>query len=316
MVRIFELVKKAARSDANILIVGESGTGKELIARAVHANSPRVSQPFVPVDCASLPGELLESELFGHEKGAFTGAIKTKPGLIETAHRGTLFLDEIGEIPLVLQSKLLRAIQERQVRRVGATSLVDVDVRIVSATNRDLRESVTRGQFREDLYYRVNVIAIPLPPLRDRAGDVTLLAHAFLKKFGRDRVTRFEDEALAALEAYAWPGNVRELQNVVERGCALADGDVVKRRDLPEYVVARQALRSAAAASGAEVDPRGAALQGVPLAEARERWMAVLEGTYLRDLLDRHDGNISAAAKAAGIDRKTFHRLVSKHQIR
>ena len=316
MVRIFELVKKAARSDANILIVGESGTGKELIARAVHANSPRVSGPFVPVDCASLPEPLLESELFGHEKGAFTGAIKTKPGLIEMAHRGTLFLDEIGDIAPALQSKLLRAIQERQVRRVGATSLVDVDVRIVSATNRDLRDALARGQFREDLYYRINVIAIPLPPLRERAGDVTLLAHAFLKKFGGDRITGFDDETLAALEAYAWPGNVRELQNVVERACALADADVVKRRDLPEYVVARESLRSAASPAGAEVDPRGAAMQGVPLTEARERWMAVLEGTYLRDLLDRHGGNISAAAKTAGVDRKTFHRLVSKHQIR
>jgi DNA-binding NtrC family response regulator len=316
MARIFELVKKAARSEANILVVGESGTGKELIARAVHANSPRVSQPFVPVDCASLPEQLLESELFGHEKGAFTGAIKSKPGLIEMAHRGTLFLDEIGEIPLALQSKLLRAIQERQVRRVGATSLVNVDVRIVSATNRDLREGAARGQFREDLYYRINVITIALPPLRERAGDVTLLAHAFLKKFGLDRIAGFDDEALATLEAYPWPGNVRELQNVVERACALADGDVIRRRDLPEYVVAREGLRSVAAPAGSDVDPRQAAMQGVPLAEARERWMGVLEGTYLRDLLDRHDGNISAAAKTAGIDRKTFHRLVSKHHIR
>ena len=316
MTRVFELVKKAARSDANILIGGESGTGKELIARAVHANSPRVSQPFVPVDCASLPEQLLESELFGHEKGAFTGAIKTKPGLIEMAHRGTLFLDEIGEMPLALQSKLLRTIQERQVRRVGATSLVDVDVRIVSATNRDLRESAARGEFREDLYYRINVIAISLPPLRERAGDVTLLAHAFLKKFGQGRMTSFDDDALAALEAYGWPGNVRELQNVVERACALADGDVVKRRDLPEYVTGRASVRAATASGTPEVDPRQAAVQGVPLAEARERWMAVLEATYLRDVLDRHDGNVSAAAKAAGIDRKTFHRLAAKHQIR
>src|SRR5262245_20542101 len=280
MGRIFELVRKAARSDANILIVGESGTGKELIARAVHANSPRVSQPFVPVDCASLPEQLLESELFGHEKGAFTGAIKTKPGLIETAHRGTLFLDEIGEMPLGLQSKLLRTIQERQVRRVGATSLVDVDVRIVSATNRDLRDAAARGQFREDLYYRINVIVIALPPLRARAGDVTLLAHAFLKKFGGDRVSGLDDDALAALEAYAWPGNVRELQNVVERACALVDGDVVKRRDLPEYVLAREGVRSSGPAPAGDVDPRGAAMQGVPLVEARERWMAVLEGAY------------------------------------
>ena len=316
MTRVFELVKKAARSEANILVLGESGTGKELIARAVHANSPRAAQPFVPVDCASLPEQLLESELFGHEKGAFTGAIKTKPGLIEVAHRGTLFLDEIGDIPMGLQSKLLRTIQERQVRRVGATSLINVDVRVVSATNRDLREAVTRGQFREDLYYRVNVIAIPLPPLRERAGDVTLLAHAFLKKFGQGRVTSFEDEALAALEAYPWPGNVRELQNVVERACALADAEVIKRRDLPDYVLARESLRATTPAGAAGVDPRLAETESLPLTEARERWMAVLESNYLRDLLDRHGGNVSAAAKAAGIDRKTFHRLVSKHHIR
>jgi transcriptional regulator with PAS, ATPase and Fis domain len=267
------------------------------------------------VDCASLPEQLLESELFGHEKGAFTGAIKSKTGLIETAHRGTLFLDEIGEIPLALQSKLLRAIQERQVRRVGATSLVNVDVRFVAATNRDLRQRVADGQFREDLFYRINVIAIALPPLRQRTGDVTLLAHAFLKKFGGGRIAGFDDEALETMEAYAWPGNVRELQNVVERACALADAELVRRRDLPDYVLAGGPARVAPAA-GAGSDARLAGTEGLPLTEARERWMAVLEGNYLRDLLDRHDGNISAAAKAAGIDRKTFHRLVSKHQIR
>ena len=316
MTKVFELVRKAARSDANILVLGESGTGKELIARAVHANSPRAAQAFVPVDCASLPEQLLESELFGHEKVAFTGAVKTKPGLIETAHRGTLFLDEIGEIPLGLQSKLLRAIQERQVRRVGATSFINVDVRVVSATNRDLREAVAKGQLRGELYYRVNVIAIPLPPLRERAGDVTLLAHAFLKKYGHGRISGFDDETLAALEAYAWPGNVRELQNVVERACALADGDVVRRRDLPDYVLAREGLRATGDGGAAGVDSRLASTEGLSLTEARERWLTVLEGNYLRDLLDRHDGNISAAPKAAGIDRKTFHRLVTKHQIR
>ena len=316
MTQVFELVKKAARSEANILVLGESGTGKELIARAVHANSPRASQPFIPVDCASLPEQLLESELFGHEKGAFTGAIKTKPGLIEMAHRGTLFLDEIGDIALGLQSKLLRTIQERQVRRVGATSFINVDVRVVSATNRDLREAVTRGQFREDLYYRVNVIALPLPPLRERAGDVTLLAHAFLKKYGHGRITGFEDDTLAALEAYAWPGNVRELQNIVERACALADGDLIRRRDLPDYVLARESLRTATSAGAGDADPRLTSTDGLSLTEARDRWLTVLEANYLRDLLDRHDGNISAAAKTAGIDRKTFHRLVVKHRIR
>jgi DNA-binding NtrC family response regulator len=316
MARIFELVKKAARSEANILILGESGTGKELIARAIHANSPRAAQAFVPVDCASLPENLLESELFGHEKGAFTGAIRSKPGLIETAHRGTLFLDEIGDLPPALQSKLLRATQERQIRRVGGTTQVDVDVRIVSATNRNLRDVVTRGQFREELYYRINVIAIELPPLRERAGDIPLLAHAFLKRYGQGRVTRIADEAMTALEAYPWPGNVRELQNVIERACALADDDSVRRRDLADYVVAGGTRQAGFPEQGAATPAALGTAAGRTLQEARDTWMQSLESAYLRDLLDRHGGNVSAAAKAAGIDRKTFHRLASKYGIR
>jgi DNA-binding NtrC family response regulator len=311
MAQVFELVRKAARSEANILIQGESGTGKELIARAVHANSPRAAEAFVPVDCASLPENLLESELFGHEKGAFTGAIRGKPGLMEVAAGGTLFLDEIGELPLGLQSKLLRALQERQIRRVGGTALVDVDVRVVSATNRDLRESVARGQFREELYYRVNVIEIPLPPLRERAGDVRLLAHAFLTRYGGERVRGFDETALAALEAYQWPGNVRELQNVIERACALAEGTVVTPGDLPDHVVHGARVTAATNVQRIDVRPGAGGLK-----EAKEQWMAVLEASYLRDLLDRHGGNVSAAAKAAGIDRKTFHRLINKHGIK
>ena len=201
----------------------------------------------MPVDCASLPEHLLESELFGHERGAFTGADRTKPGLIEAAHRGTLFLDEIAELPSTLQVKLLRALQERQIRRVGGTALVDVDVRLVSATNRDLADAIAKGQFREELYYRVNVIAIRLPPLRERTGDVKLLALAFLKRYGEGRIAGIDDAAMAALEAYRWPGNVRELQNVVERACALAEGKTITPRDLPDNVLA--AARSDASAS-------------------------------------------------------------------
>ena len=313
MSRVFELLRKAARSEANILVLGESGTGKELVARAIHANSPRAAQPFVPVDCASLPEHLLESELFGHEKGAFTGAVRSKPGLMEVAHRGTLFLDEIAEMPVGLQVKLLRALQERQIRRVGGTALVDVDVRVVSATNRDLRETTVKGQFREELYYRVNVIAIQLPPLRERAGDVRLLARAFLRRYGQDRIRGIDDDAMAALERYRWPGNVRELQNVIERACALADGETVTRGDLPEHVLGT--VVAAPAAPGAPAASPDTSTD-LPLKDAKERWMAVLEASYLRELLERHDGNISAAAKAAGIDRKTFHRLVNKHQLR
>ncbi len=321
MAQVFELVKKAARSEANILVLGESGTGKELIARAIHANSPRAAGPFVPVDCASLPEQLLESELFGHEKGAFTGAVRTKTGLVEAAHRGTLFLDEIGDLPATLQVKLLRALQERQIRRVGGTGLVDVDVRVVSATNRNLTEAIAKGQFREELYYRINVIAIRLPPLRERAGDVRLLAQAFLKRFGHGRVTGLDEAASNALERYRWPGNVRELQNVIERACALTDGPMITVKDLPDHVL--RPATPVAVASTSEAQGESAALPAevtagsdLTLREAKDRWLQVLEVSYLRDLLARHDGNVSSAAKAAGIDRKTFHRLINKYDIR
>jgi transcriptional regulator with PAS, ATPase and Fis domain len=272
----------------------------------------------VPVDCASLPEQLLESELFGHEKGAFTGAVRTKTGLVEAAHRGTLFLDEIGDLPASLQVKLLRALQERQIRRVGGTGLVDVDVRVVSATNRNLAEAIAKGQFREELYYRINVIAIRLPVLRDRAGDVRLLAHTFLKRYGQERVTGLDEPAAEALERYPWPGNVRELQNVIERACALADGPKVTVKDLPEHVLHAGARPAAAEAvlPGAGPGPELASGADLTLKAAKEQWLQVLEVSYLRDLLARHDGNVSSAAKAAGIDRKTFHRLINKYDLR
>jgi DNA-binding NtrC family response regulator len=307
MEAVFDLVRKAARSDANILIQGESGTGKELIARAIHAQSARAAEVFVPVDCAALPDALLESELFGHERGAFTGADRTKPGMIEVADRGTLFLDEIGELPQALQSKLLRALQERQIRRVGGTKFLNVDIRLVSATNRDAAELVRKGEFRDDLFYRVNVITIALPPLRERAGDVGLLAHHFLRRYGRNRehpLEGIDPEALARLETYAWPGNVRELQNVIERACALTDGPTIRVRDLPDHVRGRG--RPAPTIPGKDL----------PLAQAREAWLQAFAQGYLTDLLRRHGGNISQAAKTAGVDRKTLHRLLAKHGIK
>jgi DNA-binding NtrC family response regulator len=199
---------------------------------------------------------------------------------------------------------------------VGSTSLVDVDVRFVSATNRDLRDAIARGQFREELYYRVNVIAIRLPPLRERVGDVKLLALAFLKKYGEGRIAGIEDAAMAALEAHPWPGNVRELQNVIERACALAEDKTITHRDLPDNVLAPMAAGRGSLPSGPDLSGGPDAGADLPLKDAKARWMEVLEGTYLRDLLARHDGNISSAAKAAGIDRKTFHRLVNKYQLR
>ncbi len=307
MQSVLELVRKAARSDANILIQGESGTGKELVARAIHANSPRAAEVFVPVDCAALPEQLLESELFGHERGAFTGAERTKPGMFEVADRGTLLLDEVGELPLGLQAKLLRALQEREIRRVGGTKLIPVDVRLVSATNRDLGESVSKREFREDLFYRVNVILIALPPLRDRTGDVPLLAYHFLGRYGRNRERPLEGldaDALALLEAYTWPGNIRELQNVIERACALADGPTLRLRDLPDHIRGRG--RPGPAVPG----------KRLPLRQARERWLRVFTQEYLLDLLRDHGGNISQAAKTAGVDRKTLHRLLSRFDIK
>jgi DNA-binding NtrC family response regulator len=235
---------------------------------------------------------------------------------MEVASGGTLFLDEIGELPVGLQVKLLRALQERQIRRVGGTSLIDVDVRVVSATNRNLRDAVLKGQFREELFYRVNVIAVELPPLRERAGDVKLLAHVFLKRYGQGRMTGFDDAAMGALEAYAWPGNVRELQNVIERACALTEGPTISPADWPDHVSkgGRGPLATAAAtpAGGGDLTLP----PGLGLKEAKERWMGTLEAKYLRDLLEHHSGNVSAAAKAAGIDRKTFHRLINKHNLR
>jgi DNA-binding NtrC family response regulator len=306
-----DLVRKAARSDANMLVLGESGTGKELVARAIHANSPRAAGPFVPVDCASLPEHLLESELFGHEKGAFTGATAAKPGLIETAHRGTLFLDEIGELPQALQVKLLRALQERQIRRVGGTRQIDVDIRVVCATNRDLQALVKASKFREDLYYRINVIDIALPPLRERQDDIELLATSFLRKYarrGEAALKGFEPEAMVALEMYPWPGNVRELQNVIERACALAEGEMITLADLPMH------LRTVGPLP--EYPPPVGVTSRLTLKEAKERWVGELEAAYVADLLRREGGNVSQAARKAGIDRKTLHRLLNKHSIR
>jgi putative PEP-CTERM system response regulator len=307
MLQVFEVIKKVARSEANVLIVGESGTGKELVARSIHVNSARVAKPFVPVDCASLPENLLESELFGHEKGAFTGAHMTRPGLFEYANGGTVFLDEVGDLGGNLQAKLLRVLQERQIRRVGGNRLIPVDVRVISATNRDLEEVVKRAEFREDLFYRLNVISIPLPPLRERKGDVPLIAHHYLRKYvasSGKRITGIAPETLALLESHRWPGNVRELQNVIERAVVLAEHEGLLPEDLPEHIRVREA-----GAVAAESRP------DLPMKRAKDEWTRTFEKEYLRSLLRRHQGNISQAARAAGVDRKTIHRLLKKHGL-
>ncbi len=306
MIQVFDLIKKVAASEANILIVGESGTGKELIARCIHANSPRASRAFVPVDCASLPEHLLESELFGHEKGAFTGALAMRRGLFEDADGGTSFLDEVGDIPLPLQAKLLRVLQERQVRRVGGNRFLDVDVRVISATHQDLAQMVQEGRFREDLYYRLNVISLPLPPLRERPGDIPLLAYHFLRRYAAQsgkEVKGIASATLELLEAYPWPGNVRELQNVMERAVVLAEGDMISPAEVPANLRLPQKAPTAAVADH------------LSLKKAKRHWVEAFEREYLMALLRKHQGNISQAAKTAGVDRKTVHRLIKRYRI-
>ncbi len=237
MQKVFEIVEKVADTDSTILILGESGTGKELIAKAIHYNSYRRERPFVPVNCAAIPSELLESELFGHEKGAFTNAIRTRVGRFELANGGTVFLDEIGDMNPLLQSKLLRVLQERQFERVGGVKTIKTDIRVIAATHQDLKMAVQQKKFREDLYYRLNVIPIRIPPLRERKTDIPLLAHHFLDYFNRSkkkRIRAISDEAMESLMGYDWPGNVRELENTIERVVILIDHDLITPQDLPE----------------------------------------------------------------------------------
>jgi two-component system response regulator PilR (NtrC family) len=245
---MIKLILRIASSQTNVLIIGESGTGKELVARMIHDSGPLKGKPFIPVNCGAIPENLIESEMFGHKRGSFTGAVSDKPGLFEAANGGTLFLDEVGELPVALQVKLLRAIQERVFRRVGGNEDIRVEVRIIAATNRDLEAAVAKGTFREDLYYRLNVLLIRTPPLRERKGDVKILAENFWKRFSEKsakKITGIEPAAMAALEAYPWPGNVRELENVIERAITLENHELITFDVLPSNVraVARQAPR-------------------------------------------------------------------------
>ncbi len=298
MQAVFDLIKRVADSPTNVLITGESGTGKELVAKAIHYNSDRKDAPFIPVNCAAIPEQLLESELFGHMRGAFTDAKFDKRGLFEEAQKGTLFLDEISELPLMLQAKLLRAIQEREIRRVGANKPIPVDVRIIAATNLNLGEEVKAKRFRDDLYYRLNVIELKLPPLRDRREDIPLLVEAFLKKCGESRgkdVKGVSEAALAMLMDYAWPGNVRELENVVERAVTLSRGEKISADDLPPAV------------QGARGDRR-------VLDEAAEKTLPLheIEKEYIKKILEKMGGNKYQAAHALGIDRKTLYRKLGE----
>jgi DNA-binding NtrC family response regulator len=312
MQKLFALVHRVAPTDANVLISGESGTGKELIAKALHLLSRRAGRPFIAVNCAAFPEHLLESELFGHEKGAFTGADVAKRGLMEAASGGTFFLDEIAEMSQELQAKLLRVLQERHVRRVGGEAEIPIDIRVLAATNRDPEAAVEAGLLRQDLFFRLNVVPLRVPPLRERPEDIPVLARHFLRQFAERyernaaEPLRLEPEALARLTAYDWPGNVRELQNAMERVASLAlPGDEIRAADLPGEV--RRATPVAEALAAVDTSQ--------PFHDAKQEAVEFFERIYLERLLERHGGNISRAAREAGIDRKTIHRLVKKHRL-
>jgi DNA-binding NtrC family response regulator len=326
MRRLFALLAKAAPTEATILLSGETGTGKEAIAEAVHQMSRRAKGPFVVVDCGSIPHELIASELFGHAKGSFTGAGADKQGLIEAANQGTLFLDEIGELALDLQPQLLRVLDRRQVRRVGETQAIDVDIRVIAATHRDLRAMVRAGQFREDLYYRLAVVATHVPPLRERKADIPALVTWFAERMGRGTFEQ-SPSLLDLLERHDWPGNVRELRNVVERALSLGDaalGDLGDSGSLPimtgdpgeppgaGHGEARRPPTSPGAAGAA---PGSSDVLDLPFKEAKAALVESFERDYLTALLARHRGNISRAAAEAGIDRNYIHRLVKKYGL-
>ncbi len=291
MQEVFRLIQRAGPSDKAILIQGESGTGKELVARALHQSSLRADKPMVVINCAALPEALLESELFGHEKGAFTGAISAKPGLFETADGGTVFIDEIGEMPGSLQAKMLRVLEDGSLRRVGSLKERQVNVRLLAATNRDMVQAVEQGDFREDLFYRINVMSLELPPLRERASDIPLLVSHYL---GSD--WKIEEQALNLIESYHWPGNVRQLINAIDRAKIMADQGVVRVRDLPREVVQYQAPEE-------------------PSNSCRFDELSYLERSKVVEVLRRERGNKTRAAYALGIDRRKLYRLIQKYSL-
>ena len=313
MREVVRMIDAVAYSVATVLVNGESGTGKELVARSLHAKSPRRAHPFVALNCGALTETLLESELFGHVKGAFTGAQRDQRGLFDTADGGTIFLDEIGDIPPATQVRLLRVLQEGEIKRVGSAESVHVDVRVIAATHRDLPKLVKAGRFREDVFYRLNVIAIPLPPLRDRIEDVPLLAHHFLRRYAErlgKKVRGVTPEAVELLCSYRWPGNVRELENAIERALVLCRGEMITPTDLPPAVSGRTApLIRELPASGEDQ-----AWLTQSYATAKENALRRFEKSYVDALMRACDNNISAAARKAGMDRSNFKRVLRKYR--
>ena len=291
LAEVFKVLGKVAPTDSTVLVTGESGTGKELLVRALHANSQRAEKPFVPINCGAIPKDLLESELFGHEKGAFTHAIRSRPGRFEMGDGGTVFLDEIGEMDLSLQVKILRVLQEKEIERVGGTGSKKVDVRIVAATNRDLEAEVAAGRFREDLYYRLNVIPLHLPPLRERKEDIPLLVEYFLGHLQTSGIFRVSDRAMSCLINYQWPGNIRELRNVIERGVILAEAGVITENALPRELSVQS-----------DGDNDFLSLEAV-------------EREHIAKVLACFGNNRTLAATALGISRKTLYRKIREYDI-
>ena len=313
MEHLKDTIRTVASTQSTVLIYGESGTGKELVARAVHSCSPRATEPFVSINCGAFPETLLESELFGYVKGAFTGANQNKRGLFEVADRGTIFLDEIGEMNLSMQVKLLRVLQERCIRPVGGTQEVAIDVRVIAATNRDLERQVAENSFREDLYYRLNVIPITVPPLRERREDVPLLVNHFVKKYAKSagrNITQVSSESLAQLSSYEWPGNVRQLENTIERAVALETGELLHAQ-LP---IERAKAKAAAAGVGADTVsvPSGAVL---PDGMDMEKYVAEIERSLLKSALKQADGVQTRAADVLKISYRSFRHLMKKYEL-
>ena len=318
---IFNIIEKIAPTPSTVLITGESGTGKELVAAAVHANSPRKDKPFIKVNCAAIPKDLMESEFFGYEQGAFTGAVSSKPGRFELADDGTLFLDEIAEIPKAMQVKLLRALQENEFERVGGVRTIHVDVRVIAATNRDLAKEIEAGRFREDLFYRLNVVPVPLPPLRERTDDIRLLAAAIIEKNNKrlnKAVKGISDAALQKLETYPWPGNIRELENVLERTVLFTEHDAIDVADLPESMFkpvagpTPQPMPVAATASGAS-RPN---IEAGSMKEIVKKATEELERDLIVKALDETGSNVTRAAQLLGISRKGLQNKMKEYGLR
>jgi two-component system, NtrC family, response regulator AtoC len=307
MVDVYKTVARVAQTRSTVLVLGESGTGKELVARAIHQHSPRARKPFIAIDCGAMPESLLESELFGYVRGAFTGAILDRKGLFEEADTATCFLDEIGDVSATVQAKLLRVLQEGEVRRIGSQKWFKVDVRVIAATNKDIAALVRAGTFREDLYYRLNVVSVQLPPLRDRADDIPALAHHFLRKYARESdkpVTGFSDEAVRVLRGYQWPGNIRELENAIERAVTLSSHRVLTADDLPSDV--RQGLAAQDVAQVATT-LSGMFADAPTLEEVKKR--------YISHVLETNRGNLSRAAVILDVDRRSLYRMMDRYKI-